>query len=109
LILTPEHLYDLLSASFPTCFYDFSALKPADRPSAPPYCAILEEAPGRIPADNKTYYQEPRYTVELYVTRTDYVSENTLEQIFSENEIYFDKDSKLFIRDENKILITYHI
>jgi hypothetical protein len=109
MIITAEHLYELLSAAFPTCFYDFSALKPEERPSEPPYCAILERAQSRVAADNKTYYKEPRYTVELYVKRNDYVSEDMLEAIFDENEIMYNKEAPSFIREEQKLLIVYHI
>ncbi|MBR6968473.1 MAG: hypothetical protein IKH78_08065 [Ruminococcus sp.] len=107
--MTPEELYTLLSAKFPTCYYDFSEVKEADRPKNPPYCAILEDPPRSIKGDDKTYHLHPEYTVELYTSRADYISESTLEEIFDANDIYFEKAGKVYLREEKKMQIIYKI
>ena len=108
-MITPEQLKDLLSAAFPTCYYDFSDIASPDRPKSPPYCAIIEEKPGTVLADDKVYYSEPTYSVELYTSRTDYASESVLEGIFDSNGIAFDKAGKLLLREEKKFMTVYKI
>ena len=107
--MTPEQLYTLLSAKFPTCYYDFSEIKESDRPKHPPYCAILEDEPREFPADDKVYCMMPRYTVELYTTRSDYTSEGVLEGIFDTNDIFFEKAAKIYLREEKKMQIIYKL
>ena len=51
--MTPETLYELLSDSFPTCWYDWSEIAEKDRPKQPPYCAILELRPHQLCAEDK--------------------------------------------------------
>lgn len=107
--MTPEELYNILSAVFPTCYYDFSDIAVPDRPKSPPYCAILEDKPEEIPADDKVYHAIPRYTVELYTTRNDYISEGQLEDAFGDNDIHYEKMGKVYLREEKKMQIIYKI
>lgn len=107
--MTPEKLYELLSDQFPTCWYDFSEVSPEERPKHPPYCAILEQAPHRVDADDKVYHSEPAYIVELYTKRRDYGSEALIESIFEENDIYFVKSERNYLREERKMQIVYNI
>lgn len=107
--MTPEHLYDLLSAQFPACWYDWSEVAEKDRPKSLPYCAILELRPAQVDADDRVYHSEPQYAVELYTKRRDYESETLLESIFTENDIYYVKQERNFLREEKKMQIVYYI
>ena len=107
--MTPEQLYEMLSGQFPTCWYDFSELPPEERPREPPYCAILEQAPHTVDADDGVYYSEPAYIVELYTKRRDYSSEAQIERLFGEHGIYFEKSARIYLREEKKMQIVYTI
>ena len=107
--MTPEQLKDIISAEFPTCYYDWSDIATPDRPKYPPYCAIIEDKPGTVLADNKVYHSEPKYSVELYTSRADYASESLLEGLFDDNDIVYEKAGKVFLREEKKFMIVYKI
>lgn len=107
--MAPEQLYDMLSESFPTCWYDWSEIAEKDRPKQPPYCAILELRPHQLGADDKVYHSEPAYAVELYTVRRDYESEALIESIFEENDIYYVKSERNYLREEKKMQIVYNI
>ena len=107
--MEPEHLYDLLSAQFPACWYDWSEVAEKDRPKSLPYCAILELEPDQTEADDKNYYSMRRYAVELYTKRRDYESETLIESIFDDNDIFYVKRERNFLREEKKMQIVYYI
>ena len=107
--MTPEQLYAILSEFFPTCQYDWSEVSPAERPKEPPYCAILELAPTVLNADDKVYSSVPQYAVELYTKRRDYNSEALIESLFENNEIYYTKSARVYLREEKKMQIVYNI
>lgn len=108
-MISPEHLYDMLSEHFPVCWYDWSEVSERDRPKEPPYCAILELRPRQLCADDKVYYSEPAYAVELYTKRRDYSSEALIESIFEENDVYYVKSERNYLREEKKMQIVYNI
>ena len=59
-------------------------------------------------ADGKIYKRFDNYQVELYSDKKDLESEQLLENIFDENDIYYDK-SETYIESEKMYQVIYEI
>lgn len=103
--MTKQELYTILKEKFTTSYYDYSG---CEKMPKPPYIAYLERPPDNFGADNKVYYSEPRYSVELYIKREDLESETKLEELFNESEIYWEK-SKSWIKELDLFQTVYFI
>lgn len=103
--LTCEQLYSLLSQKFETAQTDWSGHSEVPKP---PYVVYVEEKPDIVPADNIAYYVEARYRVELYIRKTDYVSESKLETLLNGAEIYWEKE-KIWNRELDLFQVIYMI
>lgn len=103
--MTCEQLYTLLSAEFPTTNTDWTGHASVPKP---PYAVYLEAKPTNIAADNIVYHSIPRYVVELYIRKNDYVSEGKIESIFNANEKFWLKD-KIWNRELQLYQVNYTI
>lgn len=58
----------------------------------PPFLVVLNTGNQHIPADDKVYFKIKNYRVELYTSRKDVATEELLEQLFDDNEIFYEVD-----------------
>lgn len=103
--MNDEQLYALLSTEFPTAQTDWSQHEEIPKP---PYVVYLHRSSQNIKADNIAYYSHQRYTIELYIRRTDYESENKLEHLLDSAELFWEKD-KNFNRELSLYQVNYTI
>ena len=87
--MTPEQIYGILSEKFPTAETDWTGHEEIPKP---PYTVYLTEPPDNIAADDKVYVSQPRYIIELYMFKRDYISEKILEDLLDEHCIFWEKD-----------------
>ena len=98
-----EELYTLLkSTGLPTVYYQW------DDPPELPYLIYLFAESDNFGADNVVYYDISNFDVELYSDEKDVDSEATLETLFSENEIYYEKYEE-YIESEKMYQVLYEI
>ena len=105
-MLTADKLYAILSEIYPTCEYDWTGHKEIP---PPPYCAYVQQETETIGADNKTYCSRPTFDVELYIKKNDYESEGKLEKALDENEIYWEKGGRYYIKETKLVQIIYKV
>ena len=103
--MTKQALYNMLSTAFPTCHNDWSGHKTVPEP---PYVAYLDNSTSSFGADNKVYNKADNYIVELYICKGDTESEDKLDQLFDDNEIYYNK-AKIWIKDIKLFQVNYQI
>lgn len=100
-----EELYALLSTKFETAETDWTGHTSIPKP---PFVLYTERKPSKVKADDKRYYTEQRYKIELYCVKTDYESEPTLEALLDDNDIFWDKE-KIWNRELNLYQTIYEI
>ena len=103
--MTCEQLYTMLSTVCPVTNTDWIGHETVPKP---PYAVYLESKPNNIAADDKVYYSIPRYVVELYIRKNDYVSEGKIETLFDDNDIFWQKD-KIWNRELQLYQVNYTI
>ena len=103
--LSCEELYALLSTKFETAETDWTGHTSVPKP---PYVLYLERKPSKVKADNKRYYTENRYKLELYRVKTDYDSEPMLEKLLDDKDIFWDKE-RIWNRELNLYQVNYEI
>ena len=101
--MTQAELYNLLkSTGLPVAYNNFKTA-----PSLP-YIVYLFTYSDNFGADNKVYSKISNYLIELYSEKKDLGSEQLLENIFDENDIYYDK-SETYIESEEMYQVIYEI
>jgi len=101
--MTQNELYNLLkSTGLPVAYHHF------DEPPSLPYIVYLFTFSDNLGADNKVYQKINNYQVELYSEKKDLESEQLLENVFDENDIYYDK-SETYIESEEMYQVIYEI
>lgn len=103
--MSEEELYALLSEKFEVAQTDWTGHTEVPKP---PYVLYLVRKPSKVKADNKSYYTERRYQLELYREKTDYVSEDKLEKLLDDHDIYWDKE-RIWNREINLYQVIYEI
>lgn len=78
------------------------------KPPEPPYIVYLFANSDNFGADDKVYVKLNNYQVELYSKKKDQASEEIIEGLFDENEIFYDK-SEVFIESEGLYQVMYEI
>lgn len=78
------------------------------KPPAPPYVVYLSSHSSNFGADDKVYSKSPNYQVELYTTKKDLASEKLLEDLFDDNDIYWEK-TETYIKSEGLYQVLYEI
>jgi len=101
--MTQAELYNLLkSTGLPVAYNHFKTA-----PSLP-YIDYLFTYSDNFGADNKVYSKISNYLIELYSEKKDLESEQLLENVFDENDIYYDK-SETYIESEEMYQVIYEI
>lgn len=101
--MTQNELYNLLkSTGLPVAYHHF------DEPPGLPYIIYLFTYSSNFAADSKIYKRFDNYQVELYSEKKDLESEQLLENVFDENDIYYDK-SETYIESEEMYQVIYEI
>lgn len=101
--MTQNELYNLLkSTGLPVAYHHF------EEPPDLPYIIYLFAYSSNFGADNKTYQKINNYQVELYSNEKDLESEQLIENLFDENDIYYDK-SETYIESEKMYQVIYEI
>ena len=101
--MTQNELYNLLkSTGLPVAYHHF------DEPPSLPYIIYLFTYSSNFAADSKIYKRFDNYQVELYSEKKGLESEQLLENVFDENDIYYDK-SETYIESEEMYQVIYEI
>ena len=101
--MTQAELYSLLSSTGLSVAYNHFK-----SPPALPYIVYLFTSSNNFGADSKVYHKANAYQVELYSDRKDIANEFLLEDLFDENEIYYDK-TETYIESEELYQTLYEI
>lgn len=104
-MITKEQLYKGLkeTTGLPVAYHHF------DKPPTIPFIAYYEEQKFRYEADNKNYYTEPRYRIELYhVERTDDIKAK-IEQYLNTLDVVWVDDEEIYIDQEELYMKAYSI
>lgn len=75
----------------------------------PPFIVYRRYSQSNFGADNKVYKVINNYYVYLVTQYKDIELEDKLQQLFDENEIYFNAISEDYISEENTYQIIYDI
>lgn len=101
--MTQDELNSLLeSTGFSVVYHYFT------EPPTIPYIVYLFTFSENFGADNKVYAKINNYQVELYSDIKDPDSEQILEDIFDNNEIFYDK-TEAYIKSEGLYQVLYEI
>lgn len=74
-----------------------------------PYLIFYEDISNNTFADNKVYYENNDYILELYTEIKDITLENSLKTLLNNNEIPYQKTMETYLDDERMYEIVYEI
>lgn len=97
-----DGIYNLISTKFPTAYWAF----PEDTAQEMPFVTIFEEGTDNFGADNKVYHIRRLISVELYTKDKSPTDEATLEGLFDQNDLYWNK-TETHLDDENAYEVLY--
>ncbi len=101
--MTQNELYNLLkSTGLPVAYHHF------DKPPSLPYIVYLFTYSSNFGAEDRVYQKIDNYQVELYSEEKDLAREQLIENLFDENDIYYDK-SETYIESEEMYQVIYEI
>lgn len=101
--MTQEELFSVLKLTgLPVAYHHFK------KPPNLPYIVYLLTYSDNFGAENKVYHKIDNYQVELYSAIKDLASEQLLEDLFDDNDIYYDK-TETYIESENLYQVMYEI
>ncbi len=72
----------------------------------PPFAVYLFPNSNNFAADNVVYYPVHEVSIELYTDKKDLTTENLLERLLLENEIFYEK-SEVWIESEKLYEVIY--
>lgn len=81
---------------------------PINEAPALPFVCFFEQQTYTFPADNVTYYQRPRFAVELYTKNRDPQTEALFESAFTTAGLYFTKETE-YLEDERCQITVFQI
>lgn len=81
----------------------------SDKDVAPPFMAYREIQSDTFKADNKTFYRDNEFEVELVTEKKNVDLEEKLEGLFDSNNIAYDKSDTIWDNDEKIYHIIYTI
>ncbi len=91
----------------PNAYHSFKASGITDIPNLP-YIIYFVDSVDEVGADNKVKYKENRYIIELYTANKSVTTEEILEKILDDNNIFYEKFES-YIDSENMFQIAYQI
>ena len=96
----------LNSTGLPVVYHSFqsSGLKVKQ----PPYIIYYLKNSDNTGADNKVYYKQNYYNIELYTNKKDIAAEQKLEDAFDSASIFYEK-TESYIDEEKMFDILYEI
>ena len=101
--MTQDELYNLLkSTGRPVAYHHF------DKPPNLPYIVYLFTYSSNFGAEDRVYQKIDNYQVELYSEKKDLASEKLIENLFDNNNIYYEK-SEVYIENEKMYQVIYEI
>lgn len=101
--MTQKELFQLLkSTGLPVTYYEWN------NPPSLPYIVYLFRDTSNFGADNQVYIDIENFQVELYSDKKDLDSEKLIQDLFNENEIYYEK-SEIYIESEEMYQVIYDI
>ena len=74
-----------------------------------PYIIYYQATTETLGADDITYYARPDYNIELYSNAKDIASEEKIEEVLTENKIYYEKSEDIDIPKEGFMEVIYYI
>ena len=80
-----------------------------DEPQEPPFIVYISESPDLFGAENSFYYKSNRFRVELYTNKKEGTLEEMLEDLFTANELYYEKDGDIKVSSENLWLTAFYV
>ena len=94
------------STGLPVVYHSFesSGLKV----QSPPYIIFMLKNSDNTGADNRVYYKQNNYNIELYTNKKDIATEQKLEDAFDSASIFYDK-TESYIESEHMFEILYEI
>ncbi|MBR0599047.1 hypothetical protein [Sinanaerobacter chloroacetimidivorans] len=105
--MTQPEFYNLIqSAGYPVVYHSFKASE--EDPTKPPYIIYLITGSNNIGADNKVKVKINKYRVELYTSKKDLEAEQSLENVFDNASIFYDK-VEVYIDTESMLQIIYEV
>ena len=75
----------------------------------PPFMAYREQAADTFNADNKNYFLNKKFEIELVTLKKDVELEERVEELLNNNNISFDKSDEIWDKDEKIYHIFYEI
>lgn len=78
-------------------------------PISPPFVAFRRYSQDNYGADNVVFKKINRYYIELYTEYKDVVLENALEDILTDNDIFYNVESETYIDTEQMYEVVYSI
>lgn len=101
--MTHKELKKLLEVpGYPVAYYAFKKSK------TPPFLAFVREDNESIPADDSVYASWHNYRVELYTDEKNPDVEEVFENLFKENDIYYDVE-ETYVESERLHLVIFRI
>ena len=99
-----KDLYDLLKTlNIPVAYDHFDSNKLVN----PPFIVYRETGVDTFKAENKTYYRDYNYELELITEKKDVALQNKLEELLDNNNIPYDLNNELWDNEE-KIYHNYY-
>lgn len=96
------------STGLPVAYHSWKLSDPNNPPPKPPYIIYYLKNSDNTGADNKVYYKQNYYNVELYTNKKDIAVEQKLEDAFDSASIFYDK-TESYIDEEKMFDILYEI
>lgn len=78
-------------------------------PTTPPFVVFRRYSQSNFGADNKVYEKINNYYIELYTEYKDVELEESLENLLTEADIFFNVEGEEYINDEKMYQIVYSI
>lgn len=99
-----KNIYDLLKTlNIPVAYDHFDSNKKL----TPPFIAYREQATDTFKADDKTYYRDYDFEIELVTIKKDPNLQKQIEDLLTENNIPYDVASEIW-DDEEKIYHNFY-
>ena len=100
-----KHLFRMIEkVGIPVVYHHWEVGNSPD----PPFIVYLFTSSDNLAADNKVYHNVNNYQVELYVDKKDVALEKSIEAVFDENEVFYEK-AEIYIEGQKLYEVQYFI